>query len=94
MTVETGSQERKTWMLFLGVALGIAGVLIVAGAAVAWYFSLGLLLLGVGIFFLAMGIRSGLKFRNPTLATVLLIVLLIMEGLLILWFVNVFIAAS
>jgi len=94
MTERTGSQERKTWMIFLGVALGIAGVLIVAGAAVAWYFSLGLLLLGVGIFFLVMGIRSGLKYRNPTLATVLMIVLLIMEGLLILWFVNVLRAAS
>ncbi|MDF1500764.1 MAG: hypothetical protein RRA35_06340 [Desulfomonilia bacterium] len=94
MNVETGSQERKTGPIFLGVALGIAGVLIVAGAAVAWYFSLGLLLLGVGSFFLMMGIRSGLKYRNPALANALTAAFLILEGLLILWFVKVFIAAS
>jgi hypothetical protein len=41
-----------------------------------------------------MGVRSGLKFRNPMLANVLMIVVLILEGLLILWFVRVFIAAS
>jgi hypothetical protein len=92
--MDTGSQERKTWMIFLGVALGIAGVLIVAGTAAAWYFSLGLLLLGIGIFFLGMGIRSGLKYRNPALANVLTVALLVMEGLLILWFVRVFMAAS
>jgi hypothetical protein len=94
MNVEAESPQRKMWMIFLGVALGIAGVLIVAAATVAWTFSLGILLLGVGIFFLAMGVRSGLKFRNPMLANVLMIVVLILEGLLILWFVRVFIAAS
>lgn len=81
-------------MIFLGIALGIPGVLIVAAASVAWYFALGLLLLGGGIFFLVMGIRSGLKVRNPTLATVLIIALLVVEVLLIVWFMNVFIAAS
>lgn len=94
MHVDMGSHERKTWMIFLGVALGVAGVLIVAGVSVAWYFSVGLLLLGVGIFFLVMGIRSGLKHRNPALANELIIVLLLLEGLLIIWYVKVFVAAS
>lgn len=94
MHVDMGSHERKTWMIFLGVALGVAGVLIVAGVSVAWYFSVGLLLLGVGIFFLVMGIRSGLKHRNPALANALMIVLLLLEGLLIIWYVKVFVAAS
>lgn len=94
MSAGTGLQERKTWMIFLGVVLGIPGVLIVAAASAAWYFALGLLLLGGGIFFLVMGIRSGLKAGNPTLAMVLIVALLVMEVLLIVWFLNVFIAVS
>lgn len=94
MNLSGETAGRKTWMIYAGVVFGIIGVLIVSSAAVAWYFETGLLILLIGIFFLMLGIRSGLKHRNQMLADVLLIVVLILQLAAIVWFFNIFRAAS
>lgn len=94
MNTSGETDGRKTWMIYAGVVFGIVGVLIVSSAAVAWYFETGLLILIIGIFFLMLGIRSGLKHRNPVLADILLVIVLLVQLATIVWFFNVLRAAG
>ena len=77
---------RDIRLLALGFVFGIAGLLIIMTATVAWSFLLGVLALVVGIFFLTMGIRSSLKKRKPGLANALLIAMVLFDIVIGIWF--------
>jgi len=81
--------ERKTWMIIIGFICGFVGVIITFSSAATWLFSLGILALAIGIFFLVMGIRSGMKHRNKTLADALLIAVVIMDMLFMYYFISI-----
>ena len=89
MYTGTGTQERKTWMIFVGFLCGFVGMIVAFSSGSTWLFSLGILVAAIGIFFLVMGIRSGLKHRNKTLADGLLIAVILLDVLLIYYFLSI-----
>jgi hypothetical protein len=89
MYAGTGTEERKTWMIIVGFLCGIIGMVIAFSSATTWLFSLGILVAAIGIFFLVMGLRSGMKYRNKTLADGLLIAVVILDMFLIYYFLSI-----
>ena len=71
--------ERKSWMIIAGFVCGFVGLILAFTSGAEWSFALGLLILAVGMFFTVMGIRSGMKHRNKTLADGLLILVVVFE---------------
>lgn len=89
MYTGTGAQERKTWMMIVGFLCGFIGMIIALGSAATWLFSVGILMAAIGIFLLVMGIRSGLKQRNRALADGLLLGVILLDVLLIYYFLSI-----